>query len=51
MLPGQPEAQAAAQSRKQGGLLFSAAEIDEFMAIAKEGDKTLDRAGLKQVTV
>ena len=35
-LPGQPEARAAAASDAAGGLLFSAAEISEFNAIAKE---------------
>jgi L-2-hydroxycarboxylate dehydrogenase (NAD+) len=35
-LPGQPEANAAARTAKAGGLLFSAAEIGEFNALAKE---------------
>ncbi|MDB6133124.1 MAG: malate/L-lactate dehydrogenase [Verrucomicrobiales bacterium] len=35
-LPGQPEAQAAAAAQKAGGLLFTAAEIGEFNAIARE---------------
>jgi ureidoglycolate dehydrogenase (NAD+) len=35
-LPGQPEAQAAARTAKAGGLLFTAAEIGEFNAIAAE---------------
>jgi ureidoglycolate dehydrogenase (NAD+) len=34
-LPGQPEASAAAATAKAGGLLFTAAEIAEFNAIAK----------------
>jgi LDH2 family malate/lactate/ureidoglycolate dehydrogenase len=51
MLPGQPEAEAAALSKKHGGLLFTAAEIDAFGPIAAEGKTKLDRAVLRQVTV
>jgi LDH2 family malate/lactate/ureidoglycolate dehydrogenase len=36
MLPGQPEAQAAARSAKNGGLLFSEAEVNAFNEIAAE---------------
>ncbi|HVU33572.1 MAG TPA: Ldh family oxidoreductase [Opitutaceae bacterium] len=36
MLPGQPEAQAAARSAKNGGLLFSEAEVNAFNEIAGE---------------
>src|SRR4051812_2073584 len=36
MLPGQPEAQFAARSAKNGGLLFSEAEINAFNEIAAE---------------
>ncbi len=36
MLPGQPEARAAAATAKAGGLLFTAAEVSEFNAIARE---------------
>ncbi|HSP42813.1 MAG TPA: Ldh family oxidoreductase, partial [Luteolibacter sp.] len=36
MLPGQLEAQAAARSAKNGGLLFSEAEIQAFNELAKE---------------
>jgi hypothetical protein len=36
MLPGQPEAQFAARSAKNGGLLFSEAEINAFNEIATE---------------
>ncbi len=36
MLPGQPEANAAAEARKAGGLLFTDAEIAEFNVIAAE---------------
>lgn len=35
-LPGQPEAEAAAATAAAGGLLFSAAEIEEFNAIGRE---------------
>ena len=35
-LPGQPEARAAAATAAAGGLLFTAAEIEEFNAIAGE---------------
>jgi L-2-hydroxycarboxylate dehydrogenase (NAD+) len=36
MLPGQPEAQAAALSDKHGGLLFTKAELEAFNEIAKQ---------------
>ena len=36
LLPGQLEAQAAAETAKAGGLLFSQAEIEEFNDLAKE---------------
>ncbi len=36
LLPGQPEAQAAARSAKNGGLLFSEAEVNAFNEIATE---------------
>ncbi len=36
LLPGQLEAEAAARSARNGGLLFSAAEIDGFNALAAE---------------
>ena len=35
-LPGQPEAKAAAATAAAGGLLFSAAEIEEFNTLARE---------------
>ncbi len=35
-LPGQPEAKAAAATAAAGGLLFTAAEIQEFNALARE---------------
>jgi LDH2 family malate/lactate/ureidoglycolate dehydrogenase len=49
MLPGQPEAMAAAQSDKLGGLLFTPAEIDAFEQIAAEAQVKLDRAALRPV--
>ena len=36
LLPGQPEARAGELSKKHGGLLFTAAEIEEFSHIARE---------------
>jgi L-2-hydroxycarboxylate dehydrogenase (NAD+) len=39
MLPGQLEAQAAARSAKNGGLLFSEAEIHAFNELAAEARK------------
>ena len=46
ILPGQPEANAAALSDKLGGLLFTAAEIDAFAAIAKEAGVAFDPKSL-----
>ncbi len=40
MLPGQLEAQAAARSAKNGGLLFSEAEINAFNELATEAGQT-----------
>jgi LDH2 family malate/lactate/ureidoglycolate dehydrogenase len=52
MLPGQPEAQAAALTKKHGGLLFTKAEIEAFNEIAAEcGEKPWDLASLKTATV
>ncbi|MGD0410722.1 MAG: Ldh family oxidoreductase [Verrucomicrobiota bacterium] len=36
LLPGQPEARAGELSKKHGGLLFTAAEIEEFSHMARE---------------
>ena len=36
LLPGQPEARAGELSKKHGGLLFTAAEIEEFSHLAAE---------------
>jgi LDH2 family malate/lactate/ureidoglycolate dehydrogenase len=41
MLPGQLEAQAAARCAKNGGLLFSEAEIHAFNELAKEARKAM----------
>src|SRR5688572_29658240 len=51
MLPGQPEAQAAALSAKHGGLLFTAAEIDAFAEIATEAGVSFDRSKLRTVEI
>ncbi|MGI8604414.1 MAG: Ldh family oxidoreductase [Verrucomicrobiales bacterium] len=49
MLPGQPEAEAAAATAKAGGLLFTAAEIAEFNVIAREcGESQWDIGALRQ---
>jgi LDH2 family malate/lactate/ureidoglycolate dehydrogenase len=49
LLPGQLEAEAAALSRKHGGLLFTAAEMQAFSEIAKEADVAFDPKSLKTV--
>jgi L-2-hydroxycarboxylate dehydrogenase (NAD+) len=51
MLPGQMEADAAALTRKHGGLLFTPVEIGEFEAIAKEGGQAFDARSLKTIEV
>ncbi|MDP9172756.1 MAG: Ldh family oxidoreductase [Planctomycetota bacterium] len=51
LLPGQLEAQAAAQSDKLGGLIFTAAEIEAFEQIAREANVKLDRATLRTVEI
>jgi ureidoglycolate dehydrogenase (NAD+) len=51
MLPGQPEAEAAARSERLGGLLFTAAEVDAFEQVGREAGVTLDRAALRTVEV
>jgi L-2-hydroxycarboxylate dehydrogenase (NAD+) len=45
ILPGQPEAEAAAATERAGGLLFTAAEIAEFNALANECGSPEWRAG------
>ncbi len=50
LLPGQPEAEAAKATAAAGGLLFTAAEIGEFNALAREcGLPEWDAAALKTV--
>ena len=52
MLPGQPEAHAAALTKKHGGLLFTKAEIEAFNEIAKECDaKPWEFASFKTATI
>jgi L-2-hydroxycarboxylate dehydrogenase (NAD+) len=51
MLPGQPEARAAEQSKKHNGLLFTPAEIEEFTKVAQESGTKFDKASLKTVEV
>jgi len=51
MLPGQLEAEAAALSRKHGGLLFTAAEMKAFGEIAAEAQVSFDAASCPQVDV
>ncbi|HMB94417.1 MAG TPA: Ldh family oxidoreductase [Tepidisphaeraceae bacterium] len=49
MLPGEPEARAAQLSRKHGGLLFTAAEIQAFAAIAADAGVAFDSSNFKQI--
>jgi LDH2 family malate/lactate/ureidoglycolate dehydrogenase len=49
ILPGQMEAQAAAQSEKAGGLIFTAAEVDAFEQIAREAGYPFNRASIQAV--
>jgi L-2-hydroxycarboxylate dehydrogenase (NAD+) len=51
MLPGQLEANAAAQSQKHGGLIFTQAEIDALAHIAAEAGFAFDANGLKKVEI
>lgn len=52
LLPGQPEANAAAATAKHGGLLFTRAELEAFAEIAKEcGSKPWDHDRFETVTV
>jgi LDH2 family malate/lactate/ureidoglycolate dehydrogenase len=47
IFPGELEARAYAESVRVGGLVFTAAEVDAFDAIAKEAGVTLHRSMLK----
>ncbi|HEV2319957.1 MAG TPA: Ldh family oxidoreductase [Verrucomicrobiae bacterium] len=52
ILPGQPEANSGALSKKHGGLLFTRAEIEEFNHLAKECGETPWRlSDLKSVEI
>lgn len=52
ILPGQPEANSGALSKKYGGLLFTRAEIDELNHLAKEcGETPWNPSELKTATV
>jgi ureidoglycolate dehydrogenase (NAD+) len=50
MLPGQIEHEAAERSRRNGGLVFTQAEIDEFKHVAAEAGVAFDGAGLRSAT-
>src|SRR3954467_14237859 len=47
IFPGELEARAYAESERVGGLIFTAAEVDAFDAIAKEAGVMLDRSKLR----
>src|SRR5688572_24427433 len=49
LLPGEPEARAYAESERLGGLVFTAAEIDAFEALAEEAGIPFDRNQLRPV--
>jgi LDH2 family malate/lactate/ureidoglycolate dehydrogenase len=51
LFPGEPEAKAAAQSDKLGGLLFTAAEIDALAQIAQEAGFAFNRSVLRSVEI
>ena len=51
ILPGQPEAEAAARSDQLGGLLFTDAEVDAFEQIAREAGVTFDRGALRPTAI
>jgi LDH2 family malate/lactate/ureidoglycolate dehydrogenase len=51
MLPGQLEAEAAALSKKHGGLLFTAAEIDAFAKIAAEAGSKFDPTSFRKIEI
>lgn len=52
ILPGQPEANSGALSKKHGGLLFTQAEIEEFNHLAKEcGEAPWDVRTLKSAQI
>jgi L-2-hydroxycarboxylate dehydrogenase (NAD+) len=47
IFPGEYEARAYAESERVGGLVFTAAEVDAFDAIAREAGVTMDRSKLR----
>jgi L-2-hydroxycarboxylate dehydrogenase (NAD+) len=49
IFPGELEARAYAESQRAGGLIFTAAEVDAFEAIARGAGVGLDRAKLRQL--
>jgi LDH2 family malate/lactate/ureidoglycolate dehydrogenase len=51
LLPGQLEAEAAAASDRHGGLLFTAAEIDAFAAVAGEAKIPFDSKSFQKVEI
>ncbi|MFH1022993.1 MAG: Ldh family oxidoreductase [Planctomycetota bacterium] len=51
-LPGQPEAEAMALTKKHGGLLFTSAEMDAFNEISAEcGARAWNKAKFPQITI
>ena len=50
-LPGEPEAKAAMLSEKFGGLLFTKAEVDAFVEIARESGAKFDVSNLQAIDV
>jgi ureidoglycolate dehydrogenase (NAD+) len=51
MLPGEPEARSKALSIKHGGLLFTAAEVDAFAALATEAKHPFAKEKLPSIDV
>jgi ureidoglycolate dehydrogenase (NAD+) len=49
ILPGQPEARAAAESERHGGLLFTAAEIEEFKKMAADAGVPFPAHAIRRV--
>ena len=49
LLPGQIEAQGAALSKKHNGLIFTAAEIEEFKQMAAEANVPFDTLQLVEI--
>jgi L-2-hydroxycarboxylate dehydrogenase (NAD+) len=51
LLPGQIEAEAAAMSKKSGGLLFTQAEINELSAMASEAGISFESSTFKKIEI